>query len=73
MDRAGATRTGRGGATCRVGMGDGMGPGRTLAAAVECVLRAGLAARARLTVVIFFGCLTNTGLAFLRFEPDFLE
>src|SRR5262245_48101403 len=52
IDRAGTTRAGRGGATCLVGRGEGRGfrrfTGRTSAIA-PWVLRAGLAARARVT------------------------
>jgi hypothetical protein len=59
MERAGAMTTGRGGATCFVGSGDGTGfdfglertiePMRLAAAVRELVLRDGLAARALLT------------------------
>jgi len=44
-------RTGRGGATCRVGSGDGMGC--ALLWGVMCVTRAGFAVRARLTAGVF--------------------
>src|SRR5262245_47185382 len=48
IERAGVTRTGRGGATCFVGRGDGIGSARATRA---CVLRAGVVARARLIAV----------------------
>jgi hypothetical protein len=75
IDRAGVTSTGRGGATCRIGIGEGSGfprkrrRGRTCATTLAgemCVLRAGVAARARLTVA--FECLADTLLRFLRLE-----
>jgi len=79
MDRAGVTRAGLGGATCRIGMGDGTG---TRGAGMEpwptclvfettCpVLRAGLEARARLTRVLDFGFafLEDAGALFLRVD-----
>jgi hypothetical protein len=48
IERAGVTSAGRGGATCLIGMGDGSGA-RRFGTARPCVLRAGLAARARVT------------------------
>ena len=48
MERAGATSTGRAGATCRSGIGDGIGSLRARAVfgiAPEWVLRAGVVAR----------------------------
>lgn len=63
IERAGVTTTGRGGATCLVGSGDGTGfvrglartiePIRLAAAVSELVLRDGFAARARLTTLDF--------------------
>jgi hypothetical protein len=61
IERAGIKSTGRGGATCRIGIGDGSGRGRACAA-----LRAGVAALARLMVA--FECLADTFLSFLRWE-----
>src|SRR5262245_4729923 len=56
IERAGATRTGRAAATWRVGIGFGIGSRiRALAAdAAVWVLRAGVLARARLTVAVAF-------------------
>jgi hypothetical protein len=73
MERAGVTRAGRGGATCRVGMGDGTGTRGFKA--VWPVFRAGLAARARLTWALALGleCLEDTGVLFLRLDSAFLE
>jgi hypothetical protein len=58
IDRAGATRTGRGGATCFSGSGDGTTSVRSRAA-VAWALRAGVVARARLTTVANFECLVG--------------
>ena len=71
MDRAGVTRIGRGGATWRVGIGDGSGlaRGRGLVARA-CVLRAGVAARARLTRAL--ECLAAALFPFLLFFLVFL-
>jgi hypothetical protein len=60
MERAGATRTGRGGATCRVGIGEGKGCCRKglISACLPPrgrALRAGVVARARLTEVLWRG------------------
>lgn len=58
MDRAGATSTGRAGATCRVGIGDGSGSARRTAvpwcaaAALAWVLRAGVVAREVTTALL---------------------
>jgi hypothetical protein len=58
IERAGATRTGRGGATCFSGSGDGTTSARIRAAAA-CALRAGVVALARLTTVANFECLAG--------------
>src|SRR5262249_14959779 len=77
MDRAGGTSNGRGGATCRRGMGEGRGwlrrfAGSTRAGAVApWVLRAGAAARARLTRALVFKCLADTVVLFLRWTGRF--
>jgi hypothetical protein len=55
MERAGATSTGRGGATCFSGSGDGTTSARIRAGAAW-ALRAGVVARARLTTVANFEC-----------------
>src|SRR5687768_10784861 len=56
IDRAGVTRTARGGATCLVGIGDGIGsvrrPGACVASTLTCVLRAGVVARDRVTAAL---------------------
>jgi len=49
IDRAGVMSAGRGGATCLIGIGDGSGNRRFGTARPPWVLRAGLAARARVT------------------------
>src|SRR5687767_12912411 len=53
IERAGVTRTARGGATCRVGSGEGTGSlrraGAWLARTLAWVLRAGVVARERVT------------------------
>jgi hypothetical protein len=53
IDRAGVTSTARGGATCRVGSGEGTGSlrrtGEWLARTLAWVLRAGVVARERVT------------------------
>jgi hypothetical protein len=81
MDRAGVTSTGRGGATCRNGIGDGTGSVRTLWGSrrpapmgrVAWVFRAGVVARAletdRLVLVGFecFACLARWAPAFDTF------
>ena len=74
IERAGATRAGRGGATCRVGMGDGTGT-RGLKIVWWPVCLAGLAARARLTWVLALGleCLEDKAVLFLRLDGAFLE
>jgi hypothetical protein len=57
IERAGVTRTGRGGATCRVGSGDGIGFAfMTVRRCVMCVTRPGFAVRARLTAGVFLWC-----------------
>jgi len=65
MERAGATSTGRVGATCRVGIGEGIGCDRACLADA-CALRAGVVARARLTAA-FLWCFTEA-LGFLRLD-----
>ena len=63
IERAGVTRTGRGGATWRSGIGDGTGSLRPRELAVRGTadrfgaFRAGLVARARLTAGLAFACL----------------
>src|SRR6266436_1467690 len=61
IERAGVTSTGRGGATCRTGIGLGTGSGRMRAACAAWVERAGEVARDRLTA-----CLVATAETFLR-------
>src|SRR5207245_6733774 len=64
IERAGVTSTGRGGATCRIGIGFGTGSGLVRAAwAAPCVERAGVVARDRLTA---WDCLVATAETFLR-------
>ena len=77
IERAGAATTGRGGATCLVGSGSGSGAGRRRAAARDLtatlVARAGVVARARLTLLLAF--LTDTVVGFLpavSLEPEVL-
>src|SRR5437773_4593807 len=67
IERAGATRTGRGGATWRMGSGDGTTWARNRAA-VAWALRAGVLARARLTTVANLECLGITTV-FRRLAP----
>ena len=55
IERAGVTSAGRGGATCLIGIGDGSGALR-FGAARPWVLRAGLAARARVTGALPLAC-----------------
>src|SRR5688572_31287741 len=56
IDRAGVTRTARGGATCFVGSGDGIGSlrraGACVASTLTWVLRAGVVARDRVTAAL---------------------
>jgi len=55
IERAGVNRTGRGGATCRVGIGEGIGVRFRFGPRTKwawAVLRAGFVARARLTAAL---------------------
>ena len=68
IERAGDISTGWGGATWRVGMGEGTRSLSLLGCAGAWALRAGVVARARLTTVAAFECFTDTVLAFLPLD-----